>query len=130
MKLDSGAQHTIVSRTVLPKALPTGGTVRLKGATGMQVDLLLTEIDFNFDGQVLTKVVAVSDILEEDAFLGTDLPIFNDLMRNATEERAQALPAVMTVTIPDEEDANSDLITPHSDSGDTFTIDSTISTEQ
>ena len=37
MELDSGAQHTIVSRAVLPKTLPTGGTVRLKGATGMQV---------------------------------------------------------------------------------------------
>ena len=95
MKLDSGAQHTIVSRAVFPETLPTGGTVRLKEATGMQVDLPLTEIDFNFDGQVLTKVVAVSDVLEEDALLGTDLPIFNDLMRKATEEVAQALPAVM-----------------------------------
>ena len=75
MKLDSGAQHTIVSRAVLPKTLQIGGTVRLRGATGMQVDLPLTEIDFNFDGQVLTKVVAVSDVLEEDALLGTDLPI-------------------------------------------------------
>ncbi len=88
MKLDSSAQHSIVSRTVLPETLPTGGTVRLKGATGMQVDLPLTEIDFNFDGQVLTKVVSVSDVLEEDVLLGTDLPIFNDLMRKATEERA------------------------------------------
>ena len=97
MKLDSGAQHTIVSRAVFPETLPTGGTIRLKGATGMQVGLPLTEIDFNFDGQVLTKVVAVSDVLEEDPLLGTDLPIFNDLMRKATEERAQALPAVMAV---------------------------------
>ncbi len=63
----------------------------------MQVDLPLTEIDFNFDGQVLTKVLAGSDVLEEDALLGTDLPIFNDLMRKATEETAQALPAVMAM---------------------------------
>ena len=42
-------------------------------------------------------MVAVTDVLEEDVLLGTDLPIFNDLMRKATEERAQALPAVMVV---------------------------------
>ncbi len=38
--------------------------------------------------------------------------------------------AVMTVTVPDEEDADSDLITPHSDPGGTFTTDPTISTDQ
>ena len=42
-------------------------------------------------------MVAVSDVLEEDALLWTDLPIFNDLMRKATEERTQAFPAVMAM---------------------------------
>ena len=74
--------------------------------------------------------MAVSDLLEEDALLGPDLPIVNDPMRKATAERAQALPAVMTVAIPDEEDVNSDLITPHSDPGCMFTTDHTISTDQ
>ena len=36
----------------------------------------------------------------------------------------------MTVTVPDEEDADSDLITTHSDPGGTFTTDPTISTDQ
>ena len=38
--------------------------------------------------------------------------------------------AVMIVTVPDEEDADSDLITPHSDPGGTFTTDPPISTDQ
>ena len=38
--------------------------------------------------------------------------------------------SVMTVTVPDEGDADADLITPHSDPGGTFTTDPTISIDQ
>ena len=38
--------------------------------------------------------------------------------------------SVMTVNIPDEEDADSELITPHPDPGGTFTTNPTISTDQ
>ena len=52
-----------------------------------------------------------------------------DLNVNMLKPWHSPVAAVMTNTVTDEEDADSDLITPHSDPGGTFTTDPTISTD-
>lgn len=86
IKLDSGAQHTVVHTDVVKKTAYTGDSIQLKVADGYVMELPVT---FQFGEERARCTVAVSADIEEDALLGTDLSLTNELLRRETTQRAE-----------------------------------------
>ena len=98
MKLDSGAQHTLVSAKTVTRDDYTGDTVPLRMADGKEHHLPLAVVHIQLGSDHILSTVAVSDRLGDDALLGTDLPVFNELLRQATTERAHAAEVLQVQT--------------------------------
>ena len=89
IKLNSGAQHTLVHRDVVKQTAYTGDSIKLKVADGYVIELPLAEVTFQFAEERVKYTVAVSPDIEEDVLLGTDLPLTNELLRQETTRRAE-----------------------------------------
>lgn len=91
VKLDSAAQRTLVNAAIVSDDAYFGESVRLTVADGHELDLPLAKVQFQFGNDKLVGEVAVLEGLEDDVLLGTDLPVLNELLRQATTHRAQAV---------------------------------------
>ena len=74
IKLDSGAQHTLVHRDVVKQTAYTGDSIKLKVADGYVIELPLAEVTFQFAEERVKWTVAVSPDIEEGVLLETDGP--------------------------------------------------------
>lgn len=82
IKLDSGAQKTLVNQRFVNKEEYLGQTVNVNVADAHQITLPLEKRHFKFGKDRLTREVAVLSSLDEDVLLGTEeLPVFGKLMK-------------------------------------------------
>ena len=93
-----GAQHTLVSAKTVTRDDYTGETVPLRMADGKEHHLPLAIVHIQLGSDHILSTVAVSDRLGDDALPGTDLPVFNELLRQATTERAHAAEVLQVQT--------------------------------
>ena len=88
--LDTGSSLTLVHRRFVPSAVDTGKQIMMRNTTGThQYPIAVATIEL--DGRSYTKEVAVSDCLQEDALLGTDIPLWPHLVRSMNPEEKTKL---------------------------------------
>ena len=87
LKIDTGCAHTVVDASLVPTKMYTGKRVHLSAANRTPMDLPLAMVKFDLGGHSFTHEVAVMDGCAEQALLGSDLGILDQLIDLEREQR-------------------------------------------
>lgn len=98
LKIDTGAQQTVLNAQLVPKETLSGETIQLRMADGFVTELPVATVKLQFGEQKFSKLVVVMENMEEDALLGSDLPVLADLLRQhlARQDQVPKVEAVAT----------------------------------